>query len=180
MKQRGIGRQAACLLAAVCLLAALSACAPGPAVKILADGTALTLDAKAQTVSDGTNVYRYAVYGDTGNRTIEITYPNGAVYRQEARDGFSTGTGSFGTEGFADPYAMCELIADSVPKPAIDRLGGGLLILLGLVGLLSPRTAWQLECGWRYQNAEPSSLALGLNRAAGVLGIAIGCWLIWL
>ena len=104
---------------------------------------------------------------------IEITYPNGAVYRQEARDGFSTGTGSSGTEGFADPYAMCELIADSVPKPAIDRLGGGLLILLGLVGLLSPKTAWQLEYGWRYQNAEPSSLALGLNRAAGVLGIAI-------
>lgn len=168
----------AALLAAACLLAALSACAPGPAVKILADGTALTLDAKQQTISDGTNVYRYSVYGAAGNCTIEITYPNGAVYRQEARDGFSTGTGSAGTEGFADPYAMCGLIKDSLPRPAIDRLGGGLLILLGLISLLSPKTAWWLECGWRYQNAEPSSLALGLNRAAGVLGIVLGAALL--
>ena len=45
---------------------------------------------RTSTAWDGTNVYRYAVYGDSGNRTIEITYPNGAVYRQEARDGFRT------------------------------------------------------------------------------------------
>ena len=57
---------------------------------------------------------------------------------------------------------------------------GLLLIPVGLFLLISPRTVWYLSHGWRFKNAEPSDLALGLNRLGGGAALVIGVLLLFL
>ena len=51
----------------------------------------------------------------------------------------------------------------------------GILILLavGIFNTVSPYTAWYLECGWRYENAEPSEMALGMARFGGIVALVV-------
>lgn len=49
-----------------------------------------------------------------------------------------------------------------------------ILMIIGLVNVLSPQTAWYLRDGWRYKDAEPSDFALSMNRIVGVLILVIG------
>lgn len=49
-----------------------------------------------------------------------------------------------------------------------------MLVLLGALAVAFPRALWFFDHGWRYKNAEPSALALGLNRAVGVLALIAG------
>ena len=44
---------------------------------------------------------------------------------------------------------------------------------IGVFNIVSPYTAWYLEYGWRYKNAEPSDIALGLNRVVGVIAVIV-------
>ncbi|MGN0250750.1 MAG: DUF6199 family natural product biosynthesis protein [Oliverpabstia sp.] len=45
---------------------------------------------------------------------------------------------------------------------------------MGAFNTAAPSVAWYLEYGWRYKNAEPSDLALGLNRVGGIIAIIVG------
>lgn len=49
-----------------------------------------------------------------------------------------------------------------------------LLIVMGIFQLVSPQTAWYLSYGWRYKNAEPSDIALVMERMGGVVEIIVG------
>ena len=51
---------------------------------------------------------------------------------------------------------------------------------LGLFHLISPHTAWYLSHGWRFKDAEPSDLALALNRMGGGIALLIGLLLVFL
>ncbi len=42
-------------------------------------------------------------------------------------------------------------------------------IVLGSVSLLSTRTMWYLRTGWKFRDAEPSDLALVMERVVGVV-----------
>lgn len=49
-----------------------------------------------------------------------------------------------------------------------------LLIVMGIFQLVSPQTAWYLSYGWRYKDAEPSDIALVMERVGGVVAIIVG------
>ena len=49
-----------------------------------------------------------------------------------------------------------------------------LLIAAGAFNAAKPRTAWYLGYGWRFKDAEPSELALGVERMVGVVVLIIG------
>lgn len=53
-------------------------------------------------------------------------------------------------------------------------IAGIILVLIGLLAVLSPKTAWYLRCGWRFRNAEPSEAALILERIGGVIFVMAG------
>jgi hypothetical protein len=48
------------------------------------------------------------------------------------------------------------------------------LIIISLVAVFSPQTAWYWEEGWQYRNVEPSDAALIAVRSGGVIGLIIG------
>ena len=58
-------------------------------------------------------------------------------------------------------------------------IAGLLLIIIGLCGLCRPEEMWHLREGWKFEDAEPSELALGLGRAGGVLVAIIGLFLLF-
>jgi hypothetical protein len=48
------------------------------------------------------------------------------------------------------------------------------LIIISLVAVFSPQTAWYWEEGWQYRNVEPSDAALIAVRIGGVIGLIFG------
>lgn len=62
----------------------------------------------------------------------------------------------------------------------IDLTGlmGVVILAIGLVIAIWPKVAWYLRLGWRFKNAEPSGLALGVERVTGVILVIAGFILI--
>lgn len=56
----------------------------------------------------------------------------------------------------------------------MNVLVGLVLIIVGFVNVLSPKSGWYLSHGWRYKDAEPSEAALFFARLGGVVGIIVG------
>lgn len=59
-------------------------------------------------------------------------------------------------------------------------LGGFLLVGLGLLNLLDPRTAWKIGEGWKYKDAEPSDGYLFAQRIGGFVCIIFGIFVMFM
>ncbi|MBQ3534202.1 MAG: hypothetical protein IJA56_03455 [Clostridia bacterium] len=69
---------------------------------------------------------------------------------------------------------MDVLDRDDLPERKTGNPLGLLLIPLGVLQAVFPQAFWFINHGWRYKDAEPSELALGLGRAGGVIVIIVG------
>lgn len=138
-------------------------------------GMVYTVDEQAGTIDDGEHIYHFVINPYGNGYQAEITYPNGATY-------YWTSNGSFGHGGWSDDYDdtlyadgsdLMDVIEDGRPGKSDPKPVGLVLLLLavGIFNALSPQTAWFLEYGWRYKNAEPSEFALAANRIGGVIAI---------
>lgn len=52
-------------------------------------------------------------------------------------------------------------------------LGAG-LVIIGLIGLLSPRSVWNVQHGWKFKKAEPSTLFLVTTRISSIALMLLG------
>lgn len=133
-----------------------------------------TLDQEKQTITHSGDVYHYQFSGNE----ITLEYPNQATYSQTDYGG---SIASGWTENYDDArYVSGDVLigvlyADSPPSRRTGNPLIGLLFLaVGLWNAISPYSSWYLSHGWRYKNAEPSDLALGLTRAGGIFAILLG------
>lgn len=62
----------------------------------------------------------------------------------------------------------------------MNVLFGIICIIIGIVNTASPRTAWNMEFGWKIQDAEPTEWALISIRIGGIVAIIIGIILMFL
>ena len=46
-----------------------------------------------------------------------------------------------------------------------------ILLIMGVISVISPETAWHLSKGWQFKDAEPSDAVLVYIRVAGVVEI---------
>ena len=136
-------------------------------------GKSFTVDTENTTISDGTNVYHYTFSGDSSHYQINIVYPDGSSYWWQMNNGSGYGGWSdqYHENRFVSGEVLCEVVEAGMPKPASSKNFFLIILLLGLgiFNIVSPRTAWYLEYGWRYTDVQPSELALWLNRGAGLL-----------
>ena len=146
------------------------------------NGTVYTVDYQTMTIAAGGERYHFQVSGGSARSRFEVTYPDGSTYWWE-EDGMG------GAGGWSDDYDPARYVpGDTLWKvleqsaPSRRNTGGnpllGLLLLaVGIFHAAAPRAAWFLARGWYYKDAQPSDLALSLNRVFGVIfGLAgVGC-----
>lgn len=158
------------------LLLLLTGCRekPSPIRTITYMDQEYTLDQVKQTITHSGDVYHYQFSGNE----ITLEYPNQATYSQTDYGG---SIASGWTENYDDArYVPGDVLigvlhTDSPPSRRTGNPLIGLLFLaVGLWNAISPYSSWYLSHGWRYKNAEPSDLALGLTRAGGIFAILLG------
>ena len=173
-------KHALTLLLSLLLIFALSGCVGGEVSNtytVQKHGTVYTVDQEAATIHDGKYTYHFAFtpYGD-GYR-VEITYPNGATYSWTKSGNVGAGGGSenYDDVTYADGFDLIDVLDDGRPRQKDPKPVGLALLLLavGIFNVAAPRTAWYLEYGWRYKDAEPSDLALAANCIGGVIALVI-------
>ena len=141
------------------------------------------------TVYEGGNIIIYE--GDTYHYAftedgIEITYPNGAVCTK--KNG-AVGWGNADTEFIIQngaPYIDCYTLLEAVPQRQRNEsmpdvwliLFGVVFIFVGLFEAGCPELSFQWTHGWKFREAEPSDLYLGLSRAGGVIMVIISIFLV--
>ena len=168
----------------ILLVISLSACASSkPSVyTVQREGKELTVDRVSQTISDGTHTYRYSISGDSGGYSIHITYPDGSGYNWSVQSsgngaffGYGGGSKDYRDERYVQGETLCDLLEDEIPEESNPAQFLVIIVLLaiGIFNTVSPHTAWYLENGWRFKNAEPSDLALGMTRFAGIVFVAV-------
>lgn len=177
--------------AILCVLLGLSlfACASSqPSVyRAQRDDKEYVVDTVSKKISDGTHTYHYSLDGDSSGYSIKITYPDGSTYWW---DRTKNSTGGFGHGGWSDDYdenryvsgdTLCDILEVAVPEKKEPKNVFLILLLLavGIFNTVSPYNAWYLAYGWRFKNAEPSDLALGITRLAGVIFIAVAIIMIF-
>lgn len=55
---------------------------------------------------------------------------------------------------------------------------GAVLLIGGFLVFTAPEALWYLEEGWKHKNAEPSDIALLMNKIGGVVGALVGVGMI--
>ena len=145
------------------------------------NGTDYVIDPDNGTISDGKHTCQYEISESSGGYIINITYPDGSTYwwRAQRSGNVTTGAGGWSDDYDADRYAdgqtLCDVIEEKIPQTSgnANVFLIFILIAVGIFNTVWPRAAWYLEYGWRYKNAEPSDLVLGLNRFGGIIAILV-------
>lgn len=142
-------------------------------------GKIYTIDQINRTIEVDGYVCEFQVTSSGNGAKFQVTYPDGSTY-------FWNQSGNMGAGGWSDDYDENRYVSGQTLWDVLeqDRPGaqknsgywfiGLLLVALGAFQTASPRTSWYISHGWRYKNAEPSDLALGLGRVGGVIIIIIG------
>lgn len=141
------------------------------------NGRSYIVDQNEQTITVDGYTCRFQLSGGAST-TVTFTYPDGSSW-------WHSWSGNSGHGGWSDDYdasryvpgdTLWQVLEQGAPsRSSASHVGLGLvLVLLGALAAAFPRALWYLDRGWRYKNAEPSALALGLNRAVGVLALIAG------
>ncbi len=118
----------------------------------------------------------YAFSYDTSG-ALTIVYPDGSVCTAQDMNGAVAFPADYDASertdaGYIDAFSLWFVLQGAMSDPQRTQSGASLplaflLLGLGVWALAAPRSLWWLSSGWRYRNAEPSDLALGLYRGLG-------------
>ncbi len=170
------------LCAAFCffLLAACTAEKGDPNVyDVEYNGKVYTVDQINRTISVDGYTCEFSVTGSGSSTDFKVTYPNGSTYWMRWSN--SSGSGGYGGDYDESRYVsgdtLWNVLEQAHPGAKQNSSHAGLGILLLIFGVLEaafPQASWWLSHGWRFKDAEPSDLALGLGRATGIVMILAG------
>lgn len=166
------------LCAALCflLLAACGADKGDPNVyDVEYNGKIYSVNQTESTISVDGYTCEFNVTGSQHDQRFTVTYPDGSTYSGSGWAG--SHSEGFDPEQYVSGDILWEVLEQDRPGTRQNNTHGGLGILLLIFGVLEaafPQVSWWLSHGWRYKNAEPSDLALGLGRTAGIIMILAG------
>ena len=148
------------------------------------NGKTCTVDREGGTITCDGVVYSFTI-STRGINTVdfEVTYPDGSRYYWTRDEYSSYGGWSDDYNPKARGYVPGEILREAAIKedvPPVNFAGVFLAILLAALGAVlvwKPRIMWTLSHGWRFKDAEPSDLALMVNRIVGVLVLAVAFYI---
>lgn len=112
---------------------------------------------------------------DTVNQII--SHNNATYWRKyQGNAGFGGWSDNYDKFKYVSGDVLINVLSYKAPDSSTEK--NPLIIILffviGIWNTISPRLAWYLSYGWRYKNAEPSDIALGITRFGGIVAIIIG------
>ena len=132
------------------------------------------------TIISDNGIYTFAYYLDG---TFAVVYPNGYRYTFRDINGAIASSWSLNESaeelGFIDGMNL-ELAVRSASRATqgsqrtVSPLVSILLIGLGLLNILKPKSIWWISRGWMFKNVEPSDLVLGVYRIIGIIVAFVG------
>ena len=147
------------------------------------DGYELTIYEAENFIVYNEELYRYSIV----DGALSIKYPTGAVCTE--KDGavsWSNADAEFIINNGA-PYVDCYALLEVAPRTEYQRRDNTItgeqimlimisvfIILIGIFEAVYPEESWQLTHGWKYKNAEPSDMYMGMTRVGGVVMIIAG------
>ena len=149
------------------------------------NGITFEVNKENKTISDGTNIYIYNFEGNDSNYDVDITYPDGSTYWWNMKEYGGSGgwSDNYDPQKYVDGDVLTNVLLEDAPKAPKHTRGNSiaifLLIVLGIFNIVAPHSAWYLEYGWRYKDAEPSDLAISFNRLGGVVAVVIAIVLLF-
>ena len=168
--------------ALLCVLMLLALCSCGNKTSSVYTVGKYTVDTENGTISDGKYTYQYEFSPKTGGYALHITYPNGSYYwwNQDGTSGFGGFSDNYNDSMFASGMDLRMILEQDAPKEKTQKNVFIILVLIvfGAFFTITPYTAWQLESGWKFNNAEPSDIALAVNRISGIVMLVIALILI--
>ena len=154
----------------VTILVLLCACGREPLSPVY-EKNGYTVDTEAQTITKGEDVIRYS-FG--GNGKVTFTYPDNTT-TSWSQNGTGTSSLFFDTDRWPSAWELMDVLdRDDLPERKTGNPLGLLLIPLGILQAVFPQAFWFVNHGWKYKDAEPSELALGLGRVGGAVIALIG------
>ncbi|MCL2204556.1 MAG: hypothetical protein FWB88_11535 [Defluviitaleaceae bacterium] len=160
----------------------ITSCAANPYV-FRVNNDELRVYRNEREIHHGGQVFTYVrqVSGNTEN--IDITFPDGTIIwqsRQMITSGVSGAHGGGDGPSWGYNFLLQVNLFRAVERAYEGGVEVGLLLLslviiaAGVLDVFKPEIGWWLTTGWRFKNAEPSDLALGVARFFGVLVAIIG------
>lgn len=142
-------------------------------------GKTYTVDQINRTITVDGYTCRFQVTGSGNSTKFEVTYPDGSTYfmHWSGYSGSGGGSDDYDPERYVSGDTLWEVLEQDRPGTRSNKTHAGLgifLLMFGIVEAVFPRGSWWLSHGWRYKNAEPSDLALGLGRTTGIIMILAG------
>ncbi len=169
------------MLIAICLCGCSSSA--NTSYTVTKNGIDFIIDTENSTISDGVNTYHYTFSGTSSTYEVHITYPDSSSYwfKMQNNSGNGGWSDNYDKNRFTDGDTLREILLEKAPKESFPGKAVFILLLfvIGVFNMISPHTAWYLEYGWRYKNAEPSDLVLGLNRTSGLVAVIAAIALIF-
>lgn len=170
-------RQIAALGLALLLALALCACSDSGPYTVTRNGRDYEIDKAAGTISDGRYTYQFALTGNASQYDLEITYPDGSTYwwtQEDSSMGHGGWSDGYGEGNYAQGDDLRDALLAKAPRARAGHPVLGLILLAaGLFCAAAPRAVWELQYGWRFKDAEPSDLALAMNRICGIAAAVI-------
>ena len=146
------------------------------------NGKNYTVDQEQGTITSDGVIYQFEVSSRGRNFVeLEITYPDGSRYSWITEDHGGRGVWSSDYDPKGKGYVSGDVLWDVLGMGSTNQEDSSpsillalLLLAVGIFQAITPQTAWMLGYGWRLKNAEPSDLALSVNRVFGVVLIFFG------
>ena len=159
-------------LTIVCMMMLVLLCACGrEPLSPVYEKNGYTVDTEAQTITKGEDVIRYS-FG--GNGKVTFTYPDNTT-TSWSQNGAGTSSLFFDADRWPGAWELMDVLdRDDLPQRKTGNPLGLLLIPLGILQAVFPQAFWFANHGWKYKDAEPSELALGLGRVGGAVIALIG------
>jgi hypothetical protein len=172
------------LLLSLLLLMSLWACAPIPEYTVELDQKTYTVNTQNKTISDGTYTYRYEYSGTKQSYTFTVNYPNRIVYTITGNNGIASIAGSDSLDGTPYPSVgiLHSILTDKKPQHFNPAKWLGVLFAIGCGAFVTanPEVIWYWTNGWKFQNAQPSELALTTTTISGIFMIIGGILMIFM
>lgn len=170
------------VLTMLCLLWTLAACGAEKSDPNVYDvdyaGKTYTVNQNEYTISVDGYTCQFEVTGGASSTQVKFLYPDGSFWWQawSGSSGYGGMSEDYDESRYISGYTLWNVLEQGVPQTRGSAHGGLgiLLVLFGVLEAVFPQVSWYLGHGWRYKNAEPSELAIGLGRFAGAAMIVIG------